>query len=89
MNIKFSVQISGRKVLLAHAQLEALSALMEGVEFMDEKWVGTSKGTTGANQSYLPVIEEFDVQNHLSVSVVSEEKVEAIKFVQKQQEKSE
>ncbi len=87
--MRFMVQISSRKVLLTHTQLEALSALMDGVEFMDEKWMGTGKGTTGSNNSYLPVVETFDVQEHMQVSLVSEEKVEAIKFVQKQQEKSE
>lgn len=86
--MKFSVNIGNRKVLMSYEHLEKLESLLTNVEFIDEKWVGSGNGTTGSNNGYLLVVEPFSVQEHLSVSIVSDEKVEAIKFVQKQQEKS-
>ena len=87
--MRFVVNVSNRKVLLTYAQLEKLEALLMTAEDWSEKWVGTGKGTTGSNDAYIPNIHPFSPLEHLNLNVVSDEQVEAIKFVQKQQEKSE
>jgi hypothetical protein len=56
---------------------------------MQTKWIGNGKGTTGSGNNYLPIIHPFNPLEQLTINVVSDEQVEAIKFVQKQQEKSE
>lgn len=85
--MKFVMSINSRKVLLTSEQLEQLAALLGNVETMEDKWVGSGKGTTGSGDSYIPVIYPYNPLEHLNLSLVSDEQVEAIKFVQKQQEK--
>lgn len=87
--MKFTVKISDHTVLLTHDQLEKLSVLLCNAESMHDKWVGAGKGTTGGNNAYLPIIQPYNPLEQLTINVVSDEQVEAIKFVQKQQEKSE
>ena len=87
--MRFKVEISDRTVLLTYEQLEKLSALLCHTESMQTKWIGNGKGTTGSGNNYLPIIHPFNPLEQLTINVVSDEQVEAIKFVQKQQEKSE
>jgi len=87
--MRFKVKISDHTVLLTSEQLEQLSVLLCNAESMHDKWVGAGKGTTGGNNAYLLTIHPFNPLEQLTINVVSDEQVEAIKFVQKQQEKSE
>lgn len=87
--MRFVVDVSDNKVLLTYDQLEKLSALLCETEIMQDKWVGPNKGTTGSGNSYLTTIQAFNPIEQLDLKPVSDEQVEAIKFVQKQQEKSE
>lgn len=87
--MRFVVDISDHKVLLTYDQLEKLSALLCKTESLHDKWVGAGKGSTGSGNAYLTIIQAFNPIEQLELKVVSDEQVEAIKFVQKQQEKSE
>jgi hypothetical protein len=86
--MRFVVDVSDNKVLLTYDQLEKLSALLCEAESMQDKWVGPNKGTTGSGNAYLTTIQAFNPIEQLDLKPVSDEQVEAIKFVQKQQEKS-
>jgi len=87
--MRFKIKISDHTVLLTHDQLEVLSSLLCNAESMHDKWVGSGKGTTGSGNNYLPTIQPYNPLEQLTLNVVSDEQVEAIKFVQKQQERSE
>ena len=86
MSLKFVVEIANKKVVLDTAQLEKLWDIVHGADVMSEKWVGSGKGTTGSSKDYLPIISMFEAHKDLSVTTVSQEQIEAIKFVMKQQE---
>ena len=86
MSLKFVVEIASKKVVLDTAQLEKLWDIVHGVDVMAEKWVGSGKGTTGSSKDYIPIINMFESPKDLSVTIVSQEQIEAIKFVMKQQE---
>jgi hypothetical protein len=83
--MRFMVEISGRNVLLTYEQLEKFSTLLCDAEDMHDAWVGKAHSSNG----YIKNIKPFSPLEHLRLHPVSDEKVEAIKFVQKQQEKSE
>ena len=86
MSLKFVVEIASKKVVLDTAQLEKLWDIVHGADVMAEKWVGSGKGTTGSSKDYIPIINMFESPKDLSVTIVSQEQIEAIKFVMKQQE---
>lgn len=86
MSLNFVVEIASKKVVLDAAQLEKLWDIVHGADVMAEKWVGSGKGTTGSSKDYIPTINMFEAHKDLSITTVSQEQIEAIKFVMKQQE---
>lgn len=86
MSLNFVVEIASKKVVLDAAQLEKLWDIVHGADVMSEKWVGSGKGTTGSSKDYLPIISMFEAHKDLTITTVSQDQVEAIKFVMKQQE---
>lgn len=86
MSLNFVVEIASKKVVLDAAQLEKLWDVVHGADILIEKWVGSGKGTTGSSKEYIPIISMFEAHKDLAVTTVSQEQIEAIKFVMKQQE---
>lgn len=86
MSLNFVVEIASKKVVLDATQLEKLWDIVHGADVMAEKWVGSGKGTTGSSKDYIPIINMFEAHKDLSITTVSQEQIEAIKFVMKQQE---
>lgn len=84
--LNFVIAIGDKKVVLDTARLEKFWDLLHGAEVMEQKWVGTGKGTTGACKDYIPIIGIFEAHKDLTVTPVSQEQIAAIKFVMKQQE---
>lgn len=86
MTLKFVVEIAGKKVVLDAAKLEVLWDIVHGADVMDNKWVGSGKGTTGSSKDFIPIIKTYEAHTDLAVTTVSQEQIEAIKFVTKHQE---
>lgn len=86
MSLNFVLEISGKKVVLDMGKLEVLWDTLHGAEVLDQKWVGTGKGTAGSNNEYQPLIGMFEAHKDLTVSAISQEQIDAIKFCMKQQE---
>lgn len=86
MSLNFVVEIASKRVVLDAAKLEKLWDIVHGADVMSEKWVGSGKGTTGSSKDYLPIISMFEAHKDLTITTVSQDQVEAIKFVMKQQE---
>ena len=86
MSLKFVVEIASKKVVLGSSELERLWDIVHGADVVADKWVGSGKGTTGSSKDYIPIINMFESPKDLSVTIVSQEQIEAIKFVMKQQE---
>ena len=86
MSLNFVVEIASKKVVLDAAKLEKLWDLVHGADVMAEKWVGSGKGTTGSSKDYIPIINTFESPKDLSVTIVSQEQIEAIKFCMKQEQ---
>lgn len=86
MSLNFVVEIASKKVVLDAAKLEVLWDIVHGADTLAEKWVGSGKGTTGSSKEYVPIINIFEAHKDLTITTVSQDQVEAIKFVMKQQE---
>lgn len=84
--MKFVLDLGGKSVLLSNEQLDKLWDLVHGAEIMDEKWVGSNKGTTGPSKDYVPIIKTFEAHKELALKMISQEQIDAIKFCMKQQE---
>lgn len=86
MSLNFVVEIANKKVVLDAAKLEVLWDIVHGADVLENKWVGTGKGTTGSSKDYIPIIKSYEAQTDLSITTISQEQINAIKFVMKQQE---
>ena len=86
MSLNFVIEIASKRVVLDAAKLEKLWDLVHGADVMAEKWVGSGKGTTGSSKDYIPIINTFESPKDLSVTIVSQEQIEAIKFCMKQEQ---
>lgn len=84
--MKFLLELGGKPVLLSSEQLDKLWDLVHGAEVMEDKWVGSNKGTTGSSKEYMPIIKTFEAHKELPLKMISQEQIDAIKFCMKQQE---
>lgn len=55
--MRYQFDISGRKLLLTQAQMEAVVDALQTVDILSEKHVGTNAGSQGYQNSYVPTIE--------------------------------
>lgn len=88
MNLNFVISVGSQKAILNNDQLDALVKVLLGCEVIQERWVGSGKGNKGSGNEYLQVIAPFQLDDgDLNLRLMSQEQIDAIKFVQKQQEK--
>ena len=82
--MKFTVDISGAKVVLNQAQLEILTTALTGAERLRDIDLGKNNGTHGYANQYIDGIKEYDMRVSLNLNVLSEDEYESMKFVSKQ-----
>lgn len=82
--MKFTVDISGAKVVLNQAQLEILTTALTGAERLRDIDLGKNNGTHGYANQYIDGIKEYHMRTSLHINVLSEDDYEALKFVSKQ-----
>lgn len=81
--MKFVVKVNDRKCLLSAMQIEQLCELLHGTEYYNEKYVGTDKGTIGSSMSYVPVIEQNNVDEWFDAKVMRSDYIDTIKLTMK------
>ena len=81
--MKYMIDVSGRKVLLTLEQLNSFIEVMDGAEFLTEKYVGNNAGTQGHNNNYIPVIESKAPHEWLNASIMTDHFCETIKLTMK------
>lgn len=86
MKLKFVIDVCGKRVVLTADQLSVIWDTLQGCEVMENKWVGSGKGTTGSSKDYLPIIKTFEAHESLTTVAVSDDYIESVKLVQKQLE---
>jgi len=79
--MKFKLEIGGTTVLLDYKQLNALVKLLEGVERIEEKYVGSSKGPNGT--SYLKLIRPYQPMDNFRFNGMTDEEYGALQLVTK------
>jgi len=79
--MKFKIELCGTTLLLDYKQLNALTKLLEDVERIEEKYVGSNKGPNGA--SYLKLIRTYQPMDHFRFTGMTDEEYGALQLVTK------
>lgn len=77
--MKFKVDVGGTTLLLSNKQLEALTKILDDTERIEDKYVGSNKGTNGT--SYVKLIRSFVPSEHFRCAVMSDTEYGAMKLV--------
>lgn len=80
--MKFVMELNGHKLLLETAQLEAIVNALNGVEWLESKYIGNKLGANGSN--YMDLISPLVLRDATKVGMMSEEEYAAMKFITQQ-----
>jgi len=80
--MKFVMELNGHKLLLETAQLEAIVNALNGVDWLESKYMGSGKGTNGTN--YIDIISPLVLRDATKVGMMSDEEFAAMKFITQQ-----
>lgn len=81
--MRYKVSVSGTALLLTQHQLEILMTAVQDADQLSEKHVGNNKGSQGYNNAYIPTLEVKQPHDWLTVTLVAEDFVDAIKLSMK------
>lgn len=77
------IRIGNSDVLLTPTQMDALLAVIEGVEVMSEDYVGKNKGGYYGHESNNVLrFEQFDTSKHLSTTIMSDLQLDKFRTLQ-------
>jgi hypothetical protein len=81
--MRYKISVSGTALLLTQHQLEILMTAVQDAEQLSEKHVGTSKGSQGYNNAYIPTLEVKQPHDWLTVTLVADDFIDATKLAMK------
>jgi hypothetical protein len=81
--MKFSVKINGVNFLLDANKVAMLVQMLDGAEYLHEKWVGTGKGSHGSDKNYDLLIEQADPAALVQLTAVSDDYLATLRLVKK------
>jgi len=79
----FQLKVGSNNFLLPPDRLAILMATLKGCEVMDEKHVGTDKGTQGYGNAYVPVVYTPKLSKVLMCEPIDEDLIDTIKLTMK------
>jgi hypothetical protein len=80
----FQLRVGSNNFLLPPDRLAILMATLKGCEVMDEKHVGTDKGTQGYDNAYVPLVYKPTVLSEaLPCKPVDQDLIDTIKLTMK------
>lgn len=79
--MRFKVDIGGTTMILTDKQMAAVVRALDAAERIEDKYIGSNKGTGGGN--YLKLIRSMAPSEALRVNVMSDSEYEAMKLVTK------
>lgn len=80
--MKFVIDLNGHKLLLDGTQLETIVNALNGVEYLESKYIGNKLGTNGSN--YMDIISPLVLRDATKVGMMSEEEYGAMRFITQQ-----
>jgi hypothetical protein len=81
--MKFQLELHGKKMLMSYAQLDAMLAVLNTCEVIEDKHIGEGKGTHGYNNNYVTNISPLPVEGWLNPTLIEDHYYDAIKLAQK------
>ena len=70
--MKVKLRVGNRTVLLAPEQFEELTALLDGVEHLEEEHVGERNGYTGYRDSYVYNFAKFNPERDIEPVAIAD-----------------
>ena len=80
--MKFVMELNGHKLLLDGTQLETIVNALNGVEWLESKYMGSGKGANGTN--YMDIISPLVLRDATKVGMMSDEEYGAMRFITQQ-----
>jgi hypothetical protein len=77
------LRVGDKNFLLPPEGLSTIMETLKGCEVMDEKHVGTDKGTQGFMNSYVPIVYKPRLQTVLQCQPVDDDLIDTIKLTMK------
>ena len=78
------LRVGAKNFLLPPDKLVSIVEALKGCEVMDEKHVGTDKGTQGYMNSYVPLVyQPKRLSEHLTCEPVDQDYIDTIKLTMK------
>lgn len=78
------LRVGAKNFLLTPDKLATIVDALKGCEVMDEKHVGTDKGTQGYSNSYVPLVyQPKQLPEHLSCLPIDQDLIDTIKLTMK------
>jgi hypothetical protein len=77
--MKFTITLGGQTVILTAEQLEALAAIIDDAEAIENTYMGAGKGVDGTN--YMDTLKPFTLRTMLPVAMLTDTAYDALKFV--------
>jgi hypothetical protein len=82
--MKYVIELSGKRVLLSHDQLTAITKVIAGADILARKYT-SEKQSDGSN--YIPYIETPLIHDWFSTTVIEDNFIDALKLAAKLQDK--
>lgn len=79
--MKYLVQLNNNQIILTAEQLETLTSMLDGCNYVEEKYMGNGKGTDGGN--YIKLASTYRVTDQLALKIMTDEAYEAMQLVTK------
>jgi hypothetical protein len=70
---------------MTEKQLQDVEYILNGAEYLEEKYMGPGAGIQGHQDSYIPIIKAREISETLDVQFISDAQIAAIRLIQSQQ----
>jgi len=77
------LRVGGNNFLLPPDRLAAIMETLSGCEVLEEKHVGTDKGTQGYGNAYVPVVYKPKLSRSLLCEPIDDDLIDTIKLTMK------
>lgn len=77
--MKFTINIDGCAVIVSPVQLEMIAEALSGTEMLNNKYMGTGKGTNGTD--YLLLLQPYEIRSQMVIRAMPDSDYNALKFV--------
>lgn len=83
--MRFTINIDGCSVVLSATQLEIIADALRDTEMVNNKYMGSGKGTNGGD--YMQLLQPYTIGSQMVIRALPDLEYDALKFVTANQSK--